>query len=300
MKYEDVMTFVQAYDCGSIAAAARQLYISQGTASTRVAALEQELGFPLLYRRPGIRRTVLTPQGEEFLPLARRWLNLVQDAYQIGKHSHPTVLNIGATDMINTNTLLPLYEKIMHEVPEIRLSVHTHHSSEIHRLLDHQDIDLGLCINLYPYRDINVTPLYRERLVIVTHRLHPYVQSQKIHDLESTTEIHQVYSGETENWYRRTFPNGNPAMTTGTISMTTRLLHTEDRWAIMPESAAVDFIQTHPDHIMHQIKDMSVPYRTTCLLTSRNPKPGSEQAIETFTFMLKDYLRQLNGIELIA
>ncbi|MGM9940722.1 MAG: LysR substrate-binding domain-containing protein [Bulleidia sp.] len=299
MKYEDVMTFVQAYDSGSIAAASRRLYISQGTASTRVASLEQELGFPLLYRKPGIRRTVLTPQGEEFLPIARRWLNLVNDARQIASHSHTTVLKVAATDMINTDTLLPLYETIMHDVPDIRLSVRTHHSSEIHRLLDHQDIDLGLCINLYPYRDIITTPLYREQLVLVTHQLHPYVLSHDIHDLETTPEIHQTYSNETENWYHRTFPDAQPVMMTGTVSMTTRLLNTVERWSIMPESAAAGFLASHPDHMIHHFTDHPAPYRTTCLLACRNPKPGSENAIAVFTSMLKDYLRKKDGIEMI-
>lgn len=85
MKYEDIYTFLAALDNGSIAKAAEKLYISQGTASTRLQQLEDELGISLFYRHKGIRRLSLTQAGKEFLPIAQQLYALWQDALNLKK-----------------------------------------------------------------------------------------------------------------------------------------------------------------------------------------------------------------------
>lgn len=64
MVFEDVETFLAAVDEGSIAAAAKALYIGQPTASQRIRHLEEELGVTLLSRKAGVRRLSLTPEGK--------------------------------------------------------------------------------------------------------------------------------------------------------------------------------------------------------------------------------------------
>ncbi|HEY3508870.1 MULTISPECIES: LysR family transcriptional regulator [Kribbella] len=66
-------TFVAVASCGSFSAAAEQLGYTQSAVSQHIAALESDLGTPLLHRRP----VVPTPSGERLLehagPLLSAW-----------------------------------------------------------------------------------------------------------------------------------------------------------------------------------------------------------------------------------
>ena len=81
-----IRTFLSVVSQGSFTAAARQLGVSQPAVSAQVASLEQALGFSLFERG---RELVLTPQGETFLPYARR----IQDAYDLANNTFSNVFS---------------------------------------------------------------------------------------------------------------------------------------------------------------------------------------------------------------
>lgn len=72
MKLDEIETFLAVWEHSNIAHAANQLYIGQGTASSRVLRLEEELGVQLFVRQKGLRNVVLTPEGEYFSLLPSR------------------------------------------------------------------------------------------------------------------------------------------------------------------------------------------------------------------------------------
>jgi len=65
-KLRAIEYFVRVVEAGSFAAAARELEVSPPAVTHLIAALERELGVPLLRRGP--RHLSLTPDGEQFLP----------------------------------------------------------------------------------------------------------------------------------------------------------------------------------------------------------------------------------------
>ncbi len=69
-------TFVTVADAGSFSAAAQRLRYTQSAVSQQIAALEADLGVPLLTRRP----VALTPAGERLLRHASLLLNRVAAA----------------------------------------------------------------------------------------------------------------------------------------------------------------------------------------------------------------------------
>src|SRR5712692_4943558 len=70
MQLEFLETFVEVARHGNVTRAAEGLYLSQPSVSSRLQALEAELGEQLLVRTPrGVR---LTDAGREFLPYAER------------------------------------------------------------------------------------------------------------------------------------------------------------------------------------------------------------------------------------
>ena len=79
MTNQDIETFFAVLDHGTMTAAAEALFITQPSLSARLKSLEDQVGAPLFHRGKGQRRITLTDAGQHFLPLARRWQNLLSE-----------------------------------------------------------------------------------------------------------------------------------------------------------------------------------------------------------------------------
>ncbi|RFS84796.1 LysR family transcriptional regulator [Actinomadura spongiicola] len=86
MNLRQLQYFVAVVDEGSFTAAAQRLYVAQPSLSKQIAALESELGGPLLERLPrGVR---LTPAGRAFLPDARATILSAERARRSARMTH--------------------------------------------------------------------------------------------------------------------------------------------------------------------------------------------------------------------
>lgn len=297
MKYENIQTFLATLDHGSIAKAAEDLYISQGTASTRIRQLEEELGTTLLYRQKGIHKISLTQTGEEFLPIAQQWLALWQDALHLKELPLYQELKISATDTINLFLFASFYYEFSSRHTQIALTIKTHHSSEIHRQIDSQICDIGFCTNQYNCTNILFTPLLEERMVLVVHRDHPYNHSLDTADLSVEKEIYLPASTKFVLWHNQYFHSSHPLLTVGTVAMQQHFLRHPEVWTIMPSSAARDFISRSPDHAIHILPD--APKRTVFLLSYKFPRPGIKKATDLLIHELLEYIKQNDSVSLI-
>lgn len=300
MKYEDIETFLQVTESGNIVTAADYLHVTQSTVSSRIKLLENELEIPLFYRQRGKKDTTLTPAGIQFLPIAQLWIALWKDANNIKKSELRKNIIIAAPETINISTLFSVYDEIITNHTDINLFVKSYHSKEIHRMIDNQLCDIGFCTNLYHYANIITTPLYEEEMVIVTHSSHPYSKSNHLKDLSFGMEIYVDYSTEFNNWHQRTFDKIDHAIfSVGTSSMETAYLTKENRWAILPENTAQNFINKHPDFVLSKLKS-DVPKRTVYILNYKYPKPGILDSINKITSILNEELSKNNSITLIT
>lgn len=298
MKYENIETFLTVLDEGSIIKASDKLYISQGTASTRIKQLEDELNITLFHRQKGQRQTILTKEGEDFLPIAQQWLALWQDALNLQNSDHYQELKIAATDIIHLHTYKDLYNHFLETYHDIVLSLKTHHSSEIYHQIDNQLCDIGFCTNLYNYPNIQSTPIYEEDLVLVCHQSHIYNKTKKISDLTSHTEIFIPISQSFVLWHNRIFDYSHKKLiTVGTVSMQTQFLNNE-RWTILPLSFAKDYTDNHPDYVFHKLK-YEPPKRTIYLLTYKYPKPGIKKATQIFLNELYNFIEHNHSLHII-
>lgn len=73
MDQKDIMIFLELVRCRNISKTAENLYLSQSAVSSRLKALEEEMGCQLVLRSKGQRSVDLTRQGEEFISVAERW-----------------------------------------------------------------------------------------------------------------------------------------------------------------------------------------------------------------------------------
>ena len=99
----------------SFTQAAKNLNIAQAAVSSRIAALQEELGVTLVDRRD--KEFYLTESGERFLPRAKDLLALEEDIQRefCASRKGPLVLRIGGIETVLHTWLIPLVEQLRRE-----------------------------------------------------------------------------------------------------------------------------------------------------------------------------------------
>ena len=99
----------------SFTQAAKNLNIAQAAVSSRIAALQEELGVTLVDRRD--KEFYLTEIGERFLPHAKDLLALEEDIQRefCASRKGPLVLRIGGVETVLHTWLIPLVEQLRRE-----------------------------------------------------------------------------------------------------------------------------------------------------------------------------------------
>lgn len=121
------LRFVEAFywvaTLQSVTRAAEKLSVTQSAMSSRIAALEDELGVMLLDRRQ--RQFRLTIAGMRFLVLSQRLLELQREVKaEMGAGTEPAIpLRLGAIESVLHSWLIPWIEALRVERPELALEL---------------------------------------------------------------------------------------------------------------------------------------------------------------------------------
>ena len=158
---------------GRFTRAAARLHVAQPSISAAVAALEQELGAPLLHRSRS--EVTLTGAGEAFLPWARQVLAdcdagvaAVRDLLGLSRGR----LVLGATPSLTTNLLPPVLARFHEDHPGVELTVHEAGSQELVDRLGKGEMDLAVVILPVDRSWVESKPLMQEDLVLAVDRNH--------------------------------------------------------------------------------------------------------------------------------
>ncbi|MCQ2009652.1 MAG: LysR family transcriptional regulator [Sporolactobacillus sp.] len=82
MTIDQLNTFLMVVKCRSFHGAAKGLFLSQPSITSRIQALEHELNVTLFVRQGrGIR---LSEQGEKLVPIAKRMVKMCNKAHELG------------------------------------------------------------------------------------------------------------------------------------------------------------------------------------------------------------------------
>ncbi len=125
MGIEDILVFIRVADALSFKDAAKHLNISRSQASKRIAALEDELGTPLIYRSP--RSISLTSAGETLLAYYRRIFDMMEEARAAVDHLNDAPvgrLRFSMPTCLGTQLLPKLYEEFLPQHPRVLLDAH--------------------------------------------------------------------------------------------------------------------------------------------------------------------------------
>lgn len=117
--------FVALTDTGSYARAAARLSLSQSALSKHIAALEEELGVQLFYRKH--KSIALSEFGELLYPYAKEMLDereLCFESISRGQDAPHRSLTIGAVGILRLYGIMDLITRFKQENPDIELNLH--------------------------------------------------------------------------------------------------------------------------------------------------------------------------------
>ncbi|MBQ9573779.1 MAG: LysR family transcriptional regulator [Synergistaceae bacterium] len=295
MTYEQIETFIAIMTYGNITSASNFLHVSQSTVSSRIQLLEDELGTPLFIRHKGHRSVELTPYGQSFVPMASQWASVFRDSRNLRTLANIATLSVASVDAVNNYTFVPLFYKHIEDFPNIRLTIRTHHSDEIHGLISNRTADIGFVFSRSPYPDIISKPVYRELMYLICRKDSGYYNGMPCNELEPENEVYLHWGLDFQQWHNRFFPPERyPLVSVNTGSMLQHYLDVQGRWAIAPLSVVRAI--SHRTNLTYYTLDEPPSPRICYMLTNRYPAQRRRKAIETFMSEVKDFIEKNNDI----
>jgi DNA-binding transcriptional LysR family regulator len=203
MKIEHLETLVEVARYGNVTRAAEALYLSQPSVSSRLQALEAELGEQLLVRTPrGVR---LTDAGREFLPYAERTVRAFRDgqgAMSALRQVQAGRLVLGAAPAVSTYFLPTVLKRFAGLHPGVSISVRTGHSEDILGMVLADQVQIGL-VRSVQHPEIEVQPCYEDQLVLVVNPGHPFQARGEV-SLKEVAREGLVLFDRTSSYYELT------------------------------------------------------------------------------------------------
>ena len=168
MTNQDIETFFAVLDHGTMTAAAEALYITQPSLSARLKSLEDQVGAPLFHRGKGQRRITLTDAGQHFLPLARRWQNLLSETQTFAAAEKREFLHVIAAYTANQYILPPVYQRFLERELPVNLWVESMRTDQAVSAVARGDADMAIVDGALHYDlQIEAKPLFREGFFLV-------------------------------------------------------------------------------------------------------------------------------------
>ncbi|GEN81863.1 LysR family transcriptional regulator [Sporosarcina luteola] len=287
-----VETFLTIVRLGGLSKAANHLFVSQSTISQRLESIEKEYEVTLLNREKGVKSVSLTKEGERFYQIAMKYESLLGEAKNMKTISSETTITIGAVDSVHNYVLKDIYTSIIHEMPNVRMAIHTHQSNEIYALIVQRDLDIGFSLQERILRNIQVEKLFEEQMVLIQKKKDG-VPSGNVKN-EDFNPAHQLFINwgiEYQIWHEKHWgPTNNTHIQIDTPKLLKELLLKGDYWAIVPVSIA-RALHTEGWINVHLLED-SPPSRT-CYHVEREGVNQSVRELSEFILQSKSHIEEI-------
>ncbi|MFL5803506.1 MAG: LysR substrate-binding domain-containing protein [Roseiflexaceae bacterium] len=160
--------FVTVVRLGSFTRAAELLYLTQPTVSQQIAALEAQLGIPLIERLP--RQLRLTPAGAALLPYAEQILALADAATTATRAAAglaDRTLRLGVGHTLATYLLPDLLRRYRARHPQRLARISVGNTAELLELVASDTVELALVGSPAEHPRVEVSPFMQDRLVVI-------------------------------------------------------------------------------------------------------------------------------------
>lgn len=295
MNLAEVETFLMIMKTKSITKTAENLFLSQPTVSHRLKLLEEELNVKLVTRKKGYKQIELTMQGEEFIPIAERWISLWQEMLLLQHSQENLYLNIGCTDTLNTAIFFDLYREILNDPDQaMNLQIKTNYSYEIYGLLEKHEIDIGFVYHHLHFKSIVAEPVLREKMYIVQSD-GTSLRKPKIHtdELNPLNEIFLSWEANYQIWHDEWVGKGvRPRVQVDTFELLLHLISDERMWFIAPISVVERIRNLRPVYVSEIANRTQPPERITYKIKHKYPNEATLKAVQVFEEKMMEYLEK--------
>lgn len=296
MNLAEIETFLMIVKTKNITKTSENLFLSQPTVSHRLKALENELEMQLITRKKGYKMIELTVKGEEFVPIAERWMALWKEMQMLQNGEEKMYLSVGSTDTLSTTILAPFYNKILTEVPNMDLRLRTHQSYEIYGLLEKHEIDIGYVYHHLHFKNIVSEPILEEEMYLVQgENIGDDLKNVPLQELDPSKEIFFSWETNYQIWHDQWIESTNrPRIQIDSFGLILNLLENEDMWMIAPASVIRILAKYRKIHVSRVNNEVQPPKRITYEVRHKNPNKATLKAVKKFDELLAEYLSESN------
>jgi len=180
MDVRQLEMFRAVVESGSFTAASLRLHVSQSAISRQLKLLEEELG-TLVLERTG-RGVNVTPEGQILLSAANRiWRDIQEVVAQIAdtQKLQRGLVSLGGGMTVCLHILPKLLKKFRTLYKNVDLRITTGSADQLLDSLRSHDVDLLLLTLPIVGVDLEVVPVLREEMVVITSRNHVLTRAHK-------------------------------------------------------------------------------------------------------------------------
>lgn len=282
-----IESFLAVVRHGSLTDAANSLFLSQSTLSHRLMQLEKSIGTNLIDRGRGIKSLSLTDAGEEFLKLARKWEELIEESKIIHERTKRKKLTIGAVDSVHNFLMPPVYQSLIKHSQNIDIRLRTYLGFELYSFIEQGEIDIAFALFEKPVPNLIVEKFYSEPMVVIhkEKESNHLFDSISFRDLDRSYELYHEWSPSFRTWYERCSDEKEfSGIRVDSAGLILTLLDNPGRWSIIPMSMARKF-SALGTYALYQLQDPP-PERNYFKIRPRYPRSSAVESLE----MLESYL----------
>jgi DNA-binding transcriptional LysR family regulator len=286
-----IQVFLAIVRYGTLTGAANSLFLSQSSLSHRLTQLEESVGMTLIERGRGLRSLSLTANGEEFLVIAKKWEELIQETKYIRSQKKQS-LTIGAVDSIHNFILPPVYKALNNHSAEINIRFKTYLGDELYSLIQQDKIDVAFALFEKPVPNLIVKRFYSEPMVVLKNDRMASTSFEYIEfsSLEAKDELYHHWSPSFQTWYERNKGDREfSGIRVDSALLIYNLMLLPDKWIIVPLSMAKIFIKMGAFSI-YRLNE-SPPDRVYYQVRPRHPRTNSLDSLQ----ILDSYLNLVNN-----
>jgi DNA-binding transcriptional LysR family regulator len=165
----------------SMTRAAVKLHLTPSALSMLVRAMEGDLGVRLFDRTT--RRLVLTAAGQQFLPTVQQVLAQLEAGVaelQITEHLKAGHLRVAASPLLASVLLPKVIGSFRLHHPQVRVTLLDEPVVSLPELVRRGEVDLAVCTASDDSADLQVTPVYGDKLMLACHSAHGLASRREV------------------------------------------------------------------------------------------------------------------------
>lgn len=223
----------------NISKAAAELFITQSALSSRLKALEDELGCPLLIRAKGKREISLTTQGQAFYDLALQYRDIMHKIHALGKGAAAEALRVSSIDSVGTYLLPSALDRFLKKYPQVRLSVQEMEADMACLSMIRGKTDLAFSTAKVETDQIVATPFLSDPYTLICATAASYPQQVPLEHLSLSNEVYIRWSADYAFWHQSTFgADAHSQIRLDIMGQIELFVSQPERWSIVPRSVA--------------------------------------------------------------